>query len=316
MHYAIRLLTIVCVSLTSGSLRAADFPSWAYPVNPPNAPAARIDDAPRHVPNSAATFTQREIIAIVVQPPDWHPEEHSEMKGIVGHSREPRVYACAYCHLPNGAGRPENSNLAGLSANYIKAQVIAFRDGQRPGSEPKRSPHAFMSALAHQLTDAEIETSAAYFASLPPVSFTTVIETSVVPRTTVSGWMLKTVAGVEPIGNRIIEVAEEFERFENRDSRTPYFAYVPLGSIAQGAKLATRKTKGVQSCTECHGPDLHGVGDVPRIASRSPSYLFRQMYDIRENRRSGASSELMKPVVKDLSDADLIAIAAYAATRK
>ena len=108
------------------------------------------------------------------------------MPGIVARSREPRVYACGYCHLPNGAGRPENASLAGLSANYIKAQLIAFREGKRNGSEPRRAPQTNMIAIAKALTDAEIEESAAYFASLPPVSFLKVVESPTVPKTVVA----------------------------------------------------------------------------------------------------------------------------------
>jgi cytochrome c553 len=60
---------------------------------------------------------------------------------------------------------------------------------------------------------------------------------------------------------------------------------------------------------------LKGLADVPRIAGRSPSYLFRQLYDLRGATRTGAASELMKPVVANLTDADMVAIAAYLASR-
>ena len=277
------------------------------------------DGKPKRVPESSVIFTQRQIGAIDVQPPDWHPDEHPAMNGIVGRSREPHVYACAYCHLPNGAGRPENASLAGLSANYIKAQITAFRDGNRPGSEPRRTPHSLMSSLAKKLTEAEIEASAAYFAALTPVSFIKVVESPIVPRTAVSGWMLTKSPGArtQPIGNRIIELARDVERFEHRDSRTRYIAYVPVGSLARGADLVTRGSAGrTLPCAACHGPDLKGLADVPRIAGRSPSYLFRQLYDLREGTRKGAAAELMKPVVANLTDADMVAIAAFLASRK
>ena len=35
-------------------------------------------------------------------------------------------------------------------------------------------------------------------------------------------------------------------------------------------------------------------GPIPGIAGRSPSYLVRQLYDIREGKRAGATAELMK----------------------
>jgi cytochrome c553 len=238
------------------------------------------------------------------------------MPGIVGRSREPRVYACAYCHLPNGAGRPENANLAGLSAGYIKAQLIAFRDGKRTGSEPRRAPQNNMIAIARALTDSELEASANYFAALPPVSFLKVVESATAPRTVVDGWMLRKApgSGTEPIGNRIVELAEDVQRFEHRDSRTPYVAYVPTGSLSRGADLVTTGSAGrTLPCAACHGADLKGLADVPRIAGRSPSYLFRQLYDLRGGTRHGGAAELMKPVVANLTDADMVAIAAYLA---
>jgi cytochrome c553 len=123
-------------------------------------------------------------------------------------------------------------------------------------------------------------------------------------------------ASTEPIGNRIVELAEDVERFDRRDSRAPYVAYVPVGSIARGAELVTTGAAGrTLPCAACHGPELKGLADVPRIATRSPSYLFRQLYDLRNATRRGAAAELMKPVVANLTDADMVAIAAYLASR-
>jgi cytochrome c553 len=54
-----------------------------------------------------------------------------------------------------------------------------------------------------------------------------------------------------------------------------------------------------------------GLADVPGIAGRSPSYLVRQMYDLQQGKRRGASSPLMQPVVANLTGEDSVAIAAY-----
>jgi cytochrome c553 len=138
-----------------------------------------------------------------------------------------------------------------------------------------------------------------------------------VPKTIVAGWTF-TVApdgGTEPLGNRIIEMPESFERFENRDSRTPYVAYVPLGSIARGEAIVTTGGGGrFPLCVTCHGPELKGLNDVPRLAGRSPSYLFRQLYDVRGGMRKGPSTEPMKLVVATLTDDEMIAIVAYLAS--
>lgn len=67
-------------------------------------------------------------------------------------------------------------------------------------------------------------------------------------------------------------------------------------------------------CGTCHGADLKGLGPVPGLAGRSPSYLVRQLYDMQHGARKGTWTELMKPVVAKLSDEDMIAIAAYTAS--
>jgi len=67
-------------------------------------------------------------------------------------------------------------------------------------------------------------------------------------------------------------------------------------------------------CATCHGLGLKGMGDIPRITGRSPSYVMRQLYDIRQGNRKGALAALMTVVVARLSDDDLTAISAYLAS--
>ena len=71
-----------------------------------------------------------------------------------------------------------------------------------------------------------------------------------------------------------------------------------------------------QSCGTCHGTDLKGLGPVPPLAGRSPSYTVRQLYDLQRGVRRGPWSPLMAEAVKDLTVDDLIAIAAYTASRE
>jgi cytochrome c553 len=59
-----------------------------------------------------------------------------------------------------------------------------------------------------------------------------------------------------------------------------------------------------------------GVADVPPIAGRSPSYLVRQICDMQQGTRNGASAQLMKLVVANLTKEDMVAIAAYVSSRK
>jgi len=94
-----------------------------------------------------------------------------------------------------------------------------------------------------------------------------------------------------------------------RDPRSSFIAYVPVGSIKKGEALA-------RSCGVCHGADLQGLGPVPGIAGRSPSYLARQLYDMQAAARRGEWAELMKPVVTRMSDEDLVNVSAYVASMK
>jgi cytochrome c553 len=65
----------------------------------------------------------------------------------------------------------------------------------------------------------------------------------------------------------------------------------------------------------CHGANLEGIGPVPGIAGRSPSYLMRQLWDIKQGTRKGAWSALMTQVVAPLTQDDMLALSAYLASR-
>lgn len=57
-----------------------------------------------------------------------------------------------------------------------------------------------------------------------------------------------------------------------------------------------------------------GLDPVPALAGRSPSYIVRQLYDVKHGTRNGAWAALMKPVVEQLELDEMVAIAAYAAS--
>jgi cytochrome c553 len=310
-------LAVLCLApivLPAVMATTDEFPAWAYPVDPPAAPGARApkdDGTLFHVPDSEVTLTRAQIEGGEV--PDWHPDDHPAMPDIVKNGRQD-VRACAYCHQPSGVGRPESASLAGLSVNYIKEQIDTFKQGNRKGSEPKRAPQNLMNQIAAKLTEEEIEAAANYFSSLKLGSFVKIVETDTVPKTFVTGGTLAASpdGGKEPIGSRIIEVPEDLERAVNRDPRTPFIAYVPKGSLRKGETFVTG---GATPCITCHGPDLHGRGDVPHIAGRSPSYIVRQLYDIQKGKRLGAVAP-MQQVVADFKLDDMVAIAAYVASRE
>jgi len=292
-------------------------PPWAFAVNPPGGSKPAADDgSAKHVPDSTAAFTLKEIKDLY-NVPDWHPDNHPPMPDVVAHGPRTGVFACGFCHLPNGLGRPENSSLAGLPATYIAQQVADFKSGARKSSEPASLPVNLMIALAKGATEAEVQTAAEYFSTLKPKPWIRVVESDTVPKTHVAGWMLvaSEPAASEPIGQRIIEMPENLERTELRDSASGFVAYVPVGSIEKGRQLATTGGGGkTTQCSICHGADLKGLGPVPALAGRSPSYIVRQLYDMQHGTRNGQWTELMKGVVAHLTEEDLVALAAYTAS--
>lgn len=322
---------LVCVpqgARSQGAAPAPDFtPStplpWAYPLGPGAAPPK--DDGPKRLPGSAAAFTVPQV-RDAFNVADWQPGDHPAMPPIVVNGRRPDVRGCGYCHMPNGAGRPENSSVSGLPVSYFMQQMADWKSGQRKSSEPKMGPPAAMLAIAKAATEEEARVAAEYFASIPPKKWIRVVESANVPKTRVSGGMMVPAegGGTEPLGQRIIEMPEDLERTELRDPRSGFVAYVPVGSIEKGAELA--KTGGATvsggqlipgrtvQCSICHGDGLRGLGPVPRLAGRSPSYLVRQLYDMQIGNRRGLGAELMKAAVANLTTDDLIALAAYTAS--
>ncbi len=292
-------------------------PAWAYPMNPPDFKLATDDGSIRRVPDSAAGYTltqTRDRFAAT----DWHPGDHPPMPEAVAKGRKPDVFACGWCHRADGAGGPENANLMGLPYAYFVQQMKDFRSGDRKTSIAKRAPTALMIAGSKTISDAEIEETARYFSSLKPRTNLRVVETALVPKTIVHGWVLvDTGSGEkEPIGQRIIEVPENPADFESRDSHARFIAYVPPGSVSRGMELVRTGAEGRSlPCATCHGPDLKGTDTIPPIVGRSPSYLARQIHDVRSGARAGANAAQMKPVVENLTEGDIVAITAYLASR-
>jgi cytochrome c553 len=317
-HSRVRLVLIAaCLAAFVAAPSANDPPGWAYPVNPPDFKPRQDDGTPRTVPDSTGAYTVTQLRDLFTAPV-WHPEEHPPLPPVVARGRKPGVFACGVCHRADGPGGPENANIAGLPVAYIVQQMADYKSGARTTSVPGRAPQANMIALSKLITDQEVQEAAAYFAALKPRHTVRVVETDQVPKTRVAGWFfaLASVSEVEPIGQRVIEVPESVEQFENRDTHSRFTAYVPTGSIARGRALVEGVPGKTVACATCHGPDLKGLAAVPPIIGRSPTYAVRQLYDFQSGARNGAAAALMKPVVAPLTIDDMVAIAAYLTTRE
>jgi cytochrome c553 len=321
-------------ALAAGLLRAASDgpPPWAYgfasaagattsaPAPAPAAPAAAPapDTTKRQLPGSSGSFTLGQI-RDGFGPADWFPADHPPMPDIVAHGKRADVRACALCHYPNGKGRPENAGVSGLPVAYFVQTMADFKADARKSADTRKANTNLMIAYAKGMTDEEVKAAADYFAAMKWTPWIKVVEAAAVPKTRIAGGMFLKLDGneTEPIGDRIIEVPEDTERTETlRDPRSGFIAYVPVGSIKKGEALVTTGSSGKTTrCAVCHGADLNGLGPVPGIAGRSPSYTVRQLFDMQRGTRKGVWADLMKPVVANLTSEDMLAIAAYTASR-
>jgi cytochrome c553 len=271
------------------------------------------------VPGSTLTFTRAQVTGgNGVGPADWFPQDHPQMPDIVAKGRD-TVRACSLCHYPNGKGRAENAGVAGLPVSYFLQQLSDFRSDLRKSAEPRKGNAITMANIAKGMTPEEMQQAAEYFGSMKWTPWIKMQEVAMVPKTRIQGGLYLKLEGneTEPIAGRIIEVPEDAERTEiTRDPRSGFIAYAPVGSVKKGETLATTGGGGkTVSCGTCHGADLNGLGPVPGLAGRSPSYLARQMYDMQAGARHGVWTELMKPVVAKLTPEDITNIVAYVASR-
>jgi cytochrome c553 len=322
-------LAFACV-VTIGVLIAATEPPppWAYGFTappdaqasaPPAAAPVKDDGTQRRLPGSTLSFTLTQI-RDNAGPADWYPGDHPPMPPIVAHGRkEAMVFACSLCHYPNGKGRPENAGVSGLPYTYFLQTMQDFKSGARKSADARKGNTNLMINFAKAMTDDEIKAAAEYFGSMKWTPWIKVVETNTVPKTRIAGGMFLRLEGneKEPLGKRIIETPENVEGTELlRDSHSGFIAYVPPGSVKKGEALVTTGGGGKTiACATCHGADLQGLGPVPGIAGRSPSYLVRQLYDMQQGYRHGVWTELMKPVVAKLTTDDMLSIVAYTASR-
>ena len=289
---------------------------WAFPGTSRDLPSARApfdSVTPIHLPHSTQSFTMAQA-KNVNAPPDWYPHSHPPMPPSVAQGQRGRVWACGYCHLPDGQGRSENAVLSGLPAAYMERQVAAIRAGTRRGALVTFSASVRMHEVADSATVREVREAARYFSRIRARPRFAVVERATIPATYEANGLYAIRAGADsqPLGQRIIEVTDDLVRHELRDANATFTAYVPVGSVAAGRRIARGKATAITTCTTCHGPALRGLALAPPIAGRSPSYLFRQLVGFRTGARGGDASAAMQKVVAGLSVDDMIAVAAYA----
>ncbi len=274
-------------------------PAWLYPQNmAAEMPASAA--VPISVPGSRVTADPA-VLHDRAQAVNWFPAGQPPPPARVLKAPAGQ-FACAYCHMPNGIGHPQNISISGLPVDYVIAQFAAFRSGQRKAAQPGYIPNGSMTRVAGQVPDSELLDLARYYSRLPYRSLIRVREVAVVPRVQASGLVWERVPGpAEPIAGRIVELMDDPEDSIRHNPRGRTTAYVPPGSIARGRRIAADL-----GCMACHTQMLGGWGP-----GRSPSYIVRQLLAIRNRARTDPGAETMQPIADQLSLDDMVAVAAW-----
>jgi cytochrome c553 len=297
----------------------AGLPDWAYtppppPGGPPPPSALPADDAAVvSIPGTTTTFTRGQLRA-QKETMDWHPADRRGTLPDIARYGKAGVRQCTLCHLPDGSGRPENAPISGYHPTYFVQQMQDYRDGLRRSADPRKANTNLMIGFAKATTREEDLAAAEYFARQPYPRRIKVVEAKTAPKVRLQGGMHMAVPANEGGGmaaipaGEIVEIPDDNLRAEARDTRLTWTAYVLPGTLSRGRQLAAK-----YQCATCHGANLEGIGPVPALAGRSPSYATRQLFDMKTGARRGPWAELMRPVVSAMSVEDMAAVAAFAA---
>ena len=82
--------------------------------------------------------------------------------------------------------------------------------------------------------------------------------------------------------------------------------------IYKGGDLTT----GIPACQACHGPKGGGVAGsgYPQVGGQYVDYTLAQLKGFRDGTRTNDDKELMRSIIKDMTDEQLEAVANYIAT--
>jgi cytochrome c553 len=91
------------------------------------------------------------------------------------------------------------------------------------------------------------------------------------------------------------------------------FSICPARAQLDAAQMAAAKEK-AQVCAACHGPEGNSENpDYPILAGQSWRYIYIELKDFKEGRRSDPE---MSPMAANLSQEDMIALGNYFAAQK
>lgn len=97
-----------------------------------------------------------------------------------------------------------------------------------------------------------------------------------------------------------------------------YASQKPVQGVATDPRLMEQgkaifekgiQEKDVPPCASCHGANAEGMGKFPRLAGQHKPYIIRQLQVFHTTHRP--NWEIMQPIVKNLTEAEMEAIATY-----
>lgn len=290
--------------------------AWAYPGASDKMPFPKLPPTTQFQVKGSTLIYTGEQIDKMEDPVDWLPEDHPPPPAIVAHGAPDRkIEACGGCHGMDGQGFLSVPNLNGLPAAYLAEQLRDFAAGRRH-TTPENWPEGMvMPDYAGKLSEGEIQEAAGYFSAIKKhPRLYKVMEADSAPRAYAHtyGWQqAMPEGGMEPLGRRIVLLAEDFNQLWIGDPFARAVAYAPRGALDRGKSLVAHAA---QPCATCHGAGLKGMGDVPPLAGRNPHYLARQLWDIKTGARSGPSVALMQQTAAAFTADQIIDVTAYLAS--
>jgi hypothetical protein len=141
------------------------------------------------------------------------------------------------CHLPDGAGRPENAPISSVHPVYFLRQMQDFRNGLRKSADPRKANTNTMIGFVKATTPEEDRAAAEFFAEQPYPRRLMVVESKSAPKVRLQGGMHMAIpageaGGMESIAaDEIVEVPDDNLRAEARDTRMGWTAYVAPGTL-------------------------------------------------------------------------------------
>lgn len=105
--------------------------------------------------------------------------------------------------------------------------------------------------------------------------------------------------------DEIFSLAKHFASLQPRRSDEA----IDPALVKRGAEIAEQRR-----CASCHLPTLAGQDQMPRLAGQRIDYLVDAMKSYLDNTRTGADTAMTAAII-GLSEADLVALAHYAASR-